>query len=257
MELPSKVIKADRVNARNMIIFGLPKSGKTTALSKLNNCLIIDTEEGSGFVDGIKIQVPREKGPVGKMTWLKDLAEQIRKEGYPYDYVAIDTMSEVDVWSEWVGTWSYMNSMQGKAFNRVESKPGGEFLPASHPDYESVHSIPQGYGYKYSRQEMIDIYDCLQGLGKVCTIFIAHVADKAVIKLNGQEVISKDLSFTGKVRDIFSRKVDAIGYIYNKDGKAMISFKGSEEKVGGIRAKHLAGYDGELDWSKIFIQETV
>lgn len=255
MELPKEIIKADRVNPRNMIIFGNPKTGKTSALSSLKGCLIIDTEEGSGFVDGIKIQVPKEKGPVGKMQWLKDLAQQIRDEGYPYDYVAIDTMSEVDGWAEWAGTWSYMNSMQGKAFNRVGGKPGGEFLPFGSLDYESVHSIPNGYGYRYSRQEMMDIYDSLQGLGKVCTIFVAHVTDKAMVKLNGQEVITKELSFTGKVKDIIARKVDATGYIYNKDGQAMISFKGSEEKVGGIRAKHIIGYEGPLDWEKIFIKE--
>lgn len=257
--LPRLVVEADRINPRNMILFGLPKCGKTTALSKLDNCLIIDTEEGSGFVSGIKIQIPKEKGPVGKFTWLKKLAQKIRDEGYPYDYVAIDTLTQLDEYSEYVGTYTYMNSLQGQSFNRekdINGNPikGGPMLPYTHPDYDSVHNLPQGFGYRYSRNEMIELYECLQGLGKICTIFVVHVADKVIVSKQGNtEVIAKDLSLTGKVRDIISRKVDCIGYVYHKGDKTMISFAGDENKLGGIRAKHLAGYNSELEWNKIFI----
>lgn len=259
LELPKVRTKAERVNPRNLVLFGLPKSGKTTAISHLPNCLIIDTEEGSGFVDGIKIQLPKDKGPVGKWQWLKALAEKIRKEGYPYDYVAIDTITQLDEYSEWVGTFSYMNTLQGTAFNRerdTNGNPikGGAFLPFGTPEYESVHNLPQGYGYRYSRNEMMDMYEALQGLGKICTIFVAHVGDKSIVsKLTNQEVLTRDLALTGKVKDIIARKVDAIGYVYHKEDTTMISFAGNEEKIGGMRAQHIKGYNGPLDWSKIFI----
>ena len=35
------------VNPRTLLLYGPPKVGKTTILSKLNNCLTIDTDQGS------------------------------------------------------------------------------------------------------------------------------------------------------------------------------------------------------------------
>ena len=35
-----------------MLLYGAPKVGKTTALSQLKDCLIIDTEQGANMVDG-------------------------------------------------------------------------------------------------------------------------------------------------------------------------------------------------------------
>ena len=68
------------------------------------------------------IQPPSDKGPVGKMQWLKALGQQLIDDGKPFDYVIIDTLSEVNEWSEWSGTYKYMNSVQGKSFNRVKIK---------------------------------------------------------------------------------------------------------------------------------------
>ena len=42
MELPKTVVKASRKSPKNMIIYGPPKIGKTTVLSQLKDCLIID-----------------------------------------------------------------------------------------------------------------------------------------------------------------------------------------------------------------------
>lgn len=250
IQLPTSTTKAERVNAETMIVFGLPKCGKTTELVKLPNHLLIDYENGSKFVDAVKV-TPPEGGPVSKFKWLKELAAEIRKQGKPYDYVIVDTFSQIDEDAEWCGTWKYMNSIQGKKFNRNDR---GEMLRPDDPDYSSVHTLPEGYGYRWSRTEATDMYDTLAGLGKICTIFVAHVADKYLAaKGTNTEVVTRTLALTGKLKDIISRKVDAIGYIYNEEGQPMISFKGNEEKIGGIRAKHIVGYEGPLNWNKIFI----
>ena len=57
MELPTKVIKSTTVNPSLLTVFGQSKVGKTTMLSKLNNCLIIDTEKGTNYVDALKVLV--------------------------------------------------------------------------------------------------------------------------------------------------------------------------------------------------------
>jgi len=251
--LPKEATKAERVNPSSLILYGAPKVGKTTAVSQLKNCLIIDVEKGTGFVDAVKIAPPEELGPVGIFNWLRKLADKIKADGKPYDYVVVDTLSQLDDFAEFVGTWLYMNSSQGKSFNRVDGKSTNPMLKPTDAEYESVHSLPQGFGYRWSRSAIMDMFDALNGLGKVCTIFICHLGEKYLDSKNNQEVVAKDLSLTGKVKSIVARKVDAIGYVYNEDNNIMVSFTGNDEKLGGNRAKHIAGYEGPLDWSKIFI----
>lgn len=249
--LPTNLKKGVNKNLSSLVIYGLPKCGKTTALAQLPNCLMIDTEDGTDYVENAFImRFPKDLGPLGKYRWLKDVAAEIIKQGRPYDYVAIDTFSELDELAEWVGTALYMQSPQGKKFNREED---GTPIRKSDERFESVHTLPNGYGYRYSREAILDIFETLKGLGKICTIFVCHVTDKMISKNGSSEVAVKDLALVGKVKDIIPRKVDAIAAIYNENGETMISFVGSEFKVGGVRAKHLVGYEGPLDWKKIFI----
>ena len=54
--LPTQKVKAETNSPKNMVIFSKPKVGKTTLLSQLDNCLIIDLEDGSDYVDALKIK---------------------------------------------------------------------------------------------------------------------------------------------------------------------------------------------------------
>lgn len=250
-----------RKNPKTMILFGKEKCGKSTALAKLKNCLIIDTEKGTELLKAVSLQVPSDVGPVGKMTWLRRVAEKLIEGGNKYDYVAIDTFSEVNEWAEWSGTYKYMNSAQGKSFNRVKDKhgtpiKGGDFIDPMSDDYQSVHTLPEGYGYRWSREEVLDIYKRFEHVARKCVIFVCHVEDKYVAAKDTTDlVIPKQLALTGKVRDILPRKVDAIGYVYNEKGVLKVNFTGTEEKVGGTRAQHLTTYNDVLDWDRIFIEE--
>lgn len=250
--LPTEIRKATHISPRDAILYGKPKVGKTTALSQLKNALIIDLEQGAAFLDAMVIEVPKDKGPVGKWLWLKEVAKSIVDGGKQYDYVCIDTLTKIDEWSEWYGTYLYQNSIAGKRFNRDDN---GNLLPPNHPDYQSVHTLPNGAGYRYSRDAMMDMYETLRYLGKVCTIFICHVADKMVGEKAGEMVMSKDLALTGKLKDILARAPDVLAHVWNENGKMMISFAGNDEKIGGMRATHLKGFIGELDWSKIFLKD--
>ena len=257
IELPKVKIGIEKVNPTTLALFGLPKCGKTTAVSTLEDCLDVDVEDGSNYVEALKIKPPEGLGPVATFEWLKKLARKLKAEK-TYKYVAYDTLTHLDELSEWVGTWKYMNSVQGASFNReigIGGKPakGGKMLKPNDPNYESVNTIPEGYGYRWSREAIMDLFNELSGSGTVCTIFICHVAEKVISRGDQGEVRVKDLALTGKVKDIIARKVDAIGYVYNENGKIMITFKGNEERTGGIRSEHIRGYEGPLDWSKIFI----
>lgn len=253
--LPTELSVPEK-NMESLVLYGLPKCGKTTLLSTLPNCLIIDTENGTNKISGLVKKIPNDRGPVGKMRWLEEFADYLIRKGKPYDYVAIDTFTEVNEMAEWSGTYRYMNSTMGKNFNRNEMN---EMLKPSDSDYESVHTLKEGYGYRWSREDTIRMFYKYMNVAKKCVIFVCHVEDKYLgggdsrIHLR-EEVTPKQLALTGKVRDILPRKVDGIGYVYNEDGIIKVNFTGSESRVGGNRCKHLQGYNDVVDWNKIFIE---
>lgn len=261
--MKEKIIYPDKphepkVNMESCIIFGREKCGKSTFLSQLENALFIDTEYGTNLLKVKALQPPTNLGPVGKMKWLKDLGQQLIDDGKPFDYVIVDTLSEVNEWSEWSGTYKYMHSVQGKSFNREKDEKGliikDKMLTPDHIDYQSVHSIPEGYGYRWSRDEMMDVFNLYLKVAKKCVIFVCHVEDKFITQKEQTDiVILKQLALTGKIREIFPRKVDATGYLYHDKGTLKINFSSSEERTGGTRAKHLINYNDVADWSKIFI----
>lgn len=259
-ELPTG-LSTPSTNMQRCILFGLPKSGKTTLLSLLPNCLIIDTENGSDFVKAFVKKVPEDRGPVGKMKWLEAFADFLIEQGKPYDYVALDTLSEINDWAEWSGTWRYANSPQGKKFNREKDENGdpiknGRMLAPDEDGYESVHTIGEGYGYRWSREDTLRVFEKYCKVAKKCVFFVCHVEDKFIaFKETVDKIVPTQLALTGKLRNILPRKVDAIGYVYNDKGVIKINFTGNEEKIGGNRAQHLRGFNEAADWKKIFIEE--
>lgn len=261
--LPTEPRKAPLTNPTSLGIMGKHKSGKTTALSTLPGCLIIDTEQGCGFIDGIVLPVPKDMGPISKFRWLKDVARKIKDQGRPYDYVAIDTFTEIDIAAEWYGTWVYMNSIIGKEWNRKKNPDGSLvvkdgktiMLPPDDPNYVSVSQLPNGAGWNYIRNASLDMFEELRDLGKICTIFVFHLADKVVGEKDNESVVVKDIAVTGKLRSIIPKRLDGLGTVWNEDGKLMVSFIDKGDKIGGIRGKHLPGYVGPLEWSRIFITE--
>ena len=54
--LPTTKVPATSTNPQYLILYGLPKAGKTSALAQLEGNLIIDLEGGSKFIDALAIQ---------------------------------------------------------------------------------------------------------------------------------------------------------------------------------------------------------
>ena len=230
-KLPKTIVKASRKSPKNMVIYGPPKIGKTTMLSKLDNCLIIDLEDGSDMVDALKVKVNN----------LKELAEvgrTIIKEGKPYKYVAIDTISKLEEWCEVEGKRIYMKTPMGKNFE--QKNPGA-----------SVLSLPNGAGYLYLRIAYKQWIDRLNLLADHI-ILVGHLKDKMLEK-KGKEVAVKDLDLTGKIKQITCAGADAIGYIFRENEQTMISFNSLDDVTAGSRCDHLKGQTMPFEWNKIFI----
>jgi len=231
MELPTKKIAAARKSPKNMVIYGPPKIGKTTALSQLDNCLIIDLEEGSDMLDALKVKA-------NNFVELAKIGKAIMEKKKPYKYVAIDTITKLEEWCEAEGKKMYQAIPQGKNF---DSKNEGI----------SILSLPNGGGYLYLR---LAYKKWIERINKLADhiILVGHLKDKLIEK-KGKEVSSKDLDLTGKIKQITCTNTDAIGYIYREKGKTMISFNAGDEIAAGTRCDHLKGKEMPLDWNKIFI----
>ena len=231
MELPKKKVKASRKSPKNMIIYGAPKIGKTTVLSQLDDCLIIDLEDGSDMVDALKVKA-------NSLSDLQAIGAAIMKEGRPYKYIAIDTISKLEDWCEGYAKQIYMKTPMGKSFEK--NNPG-----------TSVLSLPNGAGYLYLR---LAYKEWMDKLGKLADhiILVGHLKDKMLEK-KGKEVAVKDLDLTGKIKQITCANSDAVGYIYREGEETMISFDSLDDITAGTRCAHLKGKTMPLEWSKIFI----
>ena len=230
-KLPKTIVKASRKSPKNMVIYGPPKIGKTTMLSRLDNCLIIDLEDGSDMVDALKVKV-------NNLGMLATIGKEIIQENRPYKYVAIDTISKLEEWCEVEGKRIYMKTPMGKNFE--QKNPGA-----------SVLSLPNGAGYLYLRIAFKQWIDRLNLLADH-VILDGHLKDKMLEK-KGKEVAVKDLDLTGKIKQITCANADAIGYIYRDDETTMISFNSLDDTVAGSRCDHLKGQTMPFEWNKIFI----
>ena len=231
MELPKNKVGAVRKSPKNMVIYGPPKIGKTTALSQLDNCLIIDLEEGSDMVEALKIKV-------NNLGELAEVGKKIMQNKKPYKYVAIDTVTKLEEWCEVEGKKIYKDTPMGKNFDKDNKGI-------------SVLSLPNGAGYLYLRIAFKRWIDRLNKLADH-VILVGHLKDKMLDK-KGKEVSSKDLDLTGKIKQITCANADAIGYIYREGDNTMISFNSMNDITAGSRCDHLKGQDMKLDWTQIFI----
>ncbi len=232
MELPTAKVPVTRKSPKHLVLYGQPKIGKTTALAKLDNCLIIDLENGSDMVEALKVKVnnPAE---------LTELGKSIMAHKKPYKIIAIDTLTQLESWCEAEAKVLYQQTSMGKNFDKE-----GKGL--------SVLSLPQGAGYLYLRIAIVKWMRRLELLADHI-IYVGHLRDKMLEKA-GKEVSTKDLDLTGKIRNITCAGADAIGYVYRDKDKTMISFDSSGDVNAGSRCAHLAGQVMELDWNKIFIE---
>jgi Cdc6-like AAA superfamily ATPase len=231
MELPKTKVKASRKSPKNLVIYGPPKIGKTTVLSQLENCLIIDLEDGSDMVDALKIKA-------NSLAELSEIGKTILADGKPYKYIAVDTVTQLEVWCETEGKAMYKQTPMGKNFD-----PKNTGL--------SILSLPNGAGYLYLRLAYKKWFDRLNKLADH-VILVGHLKDKMIDK-KGKEVRSVDLDLTGKLRSITCANADAIGYIYRDGDTTRISFNSEGDITAGSRCEHLRGQDMDLDWGKIFI----
>jgi hypothetical protein len=233
LQLPTMKREPKETIPRTLLIYSMPKAGKTTIVSQLENSLILECEPGGAdFVSGQILDI-------GSPGDLAKAIVAIEEAGYPYEYLIVDTLTKLDEWSEIVGTYNFMDKPQGKRLNRENDDPGGKVIGHTDNRFVTVHELPNGNGYQYSRNQMVYWYNKLSFLAPH-VIFLAHVKDKYLESARTGEVVeSIEINLTGKVKSILASRVDAIGYLYRKDKQGILNFKNEDNVTCGGRCPHL------------------
>jgi len=253
VELPTKATEAVRLNPKRIILFSQPKTGKSEALSRLEDNLILDLEDGSGFIGGLKVNVLdlASKEKVSPLRALKMVIDSIKeantkKGSYSYKYISIDTVSALeDTYGLELALKLYKDTPMGRNFQGTD-----------------VRTLPNGAGYGPLRTAVQMI---LNEVEQLCdTLIISGHTKEKVIESEGKEMTARGLDLAGKLASIVCAQSDAIAYLYRKDNKTIANFKPSESLTVGARPLHLKNKEiillesdenGNLisHWDKIFV----
>jgi hypothetical protein len=234
--LPTKKVKADRVNPKRLIIYSKPKTGKTSAFAGLEGNLIIDLENGADYVEAIKVKA-------NNLQELKEIGKAIKEANYPYKYVTIDTVTALE------------DMVMPLAINLYKQTPMGKNYSG-----DSILTLPNGAGYLYVRQAFFQVLDFIDTLAPQI-ILSGHIKDKQVDD-KGEMVMSANIDLTGKIKSLICANADAIGYMFRRGEQTILSFKTNEEVTCGARPEHLRNEEivisemvnGELmtHWEKVY-----
>lgn len=238
--LPTEKVRGTRINPKILLFYALPKLGKTSILSKLENCLIIDTEDGteSSNIEALKIKCK-------SLPELQEIGRAILEAKKPYKFIAIDTITEFEHWCEIEATNFYKKSTLGSNFKG-----------------NSVLELPRGGGYLYLRLMFQRWLEFVANLAENI-ILVAHVKESDLVVKSGKDekgnddykelgkdnVSSFSIDLMGKDKQIACAKADSIAFMYKKlvnakAGKAItprfLNFN-SDETLTGSRISRLRG----------------
>lgn len=243
--LPTEKVKAKVNNPRFLIIYGRPKTGKTSCVAALENNLIIDLEGGSEFLDCLSIQA-RSVADLGDIA--NAIRTKIKETGVkPYKFITLDNATRLEEICLSYAATLYKAQPQGKSWQGTD-----------------VRLLPQGSGYQYIRLAVRKVIDMFKELTDNL-ILIGHTKDKLINK-NGEDMTEMSLDLVGKLGDIICGEADAVGFMYRKGNQTIVNFDSGDDTTKGARAPHIrekrivlaeSDENGNLSfhWDKIYLPD--
>ena len=203
------------------LLYGAPKVGKTTMLSQLDNCLILDTEKGSAMVEGHILAIDSKED---LMAFYKEA-----EEGHSFKYVALDTVDKLIEWTELAVCREFQ--------------------------VDAIADLAFGKGFGIVRQKVINNINKLASLFDN-VIVIGHRKTASAIE-NSNAVDPESLDISGKLKNMLMAMSDAIGYVYRDDEeKLVVSFQANKALEAGSRCPHLRGKVVDFNWNNIYKEKS-
>lgn len=181
--LPTQPIIASNINPRRLFIFAAPKVGKTSNVATLPNSLLIDVEDGSEFLESaVRLNVKRRaleerKSP---LTVLREISQALAKRDVVYDYIILDTATELENIAKELALHLYKTTLMGKNF-----------------DGNDILTLPNGGGYMYLRDAFEKLYNLFDPYPNKCLILLGHIKKASILK-DGKELNARDVDLTGE-----------------------------------------------------------
>jgi hypothetical protein len=202
------------LKGKYMLIYGIPKAGKTTFLSKFPKHLICAFEPGTNALQGAMAQ------PMSSWSDFKSVVGQLRKPSIQekFNTIGIDTADKA-----WEMLEKHICAQEG---------------------VNQIGEIPYGRGYDLCKKEFSNTFDQIARLG-YGLVFISHSAEKKFKDEKGDEYIQLAPALPQRPFDIINKLVDFIGYIrVKKDSTTGVTthkiyFRGDDNFLAGSRFKYI------------------
>lgn len=264
--LPTERRKAQTYNPRLLVLFGRPKSGKSSAVASLDSNLIIDLEDGYRSLEVMSVDA---RNVADIFAIRAKINEEIKKTGKrPYRFITIDNATRLEEMCLSYAAQLYRNTQMGAKWGLKRGRNGNLILvdgkPVPDPKAD-VRQLPNGGGYLYLRNALKEVIHMFMPPMCETLILVCHVKDRQV-NLNNQESTEYSVDLAGKLADIICGEADAIGFIYREKNKTIVSFAGGDGTLREARPAHLRGKQfviGEsdennnlkMDLSQIFLND--
>lgn len=277
----------ERTIPKSVLIYSAHKMGKSSIVSELSkqiynglpSAIVVDLEDSYEAVKVCKVKVSMKLNNKKKYDVLEKYLTEFEEDKKVKNIPAIgvvDSLTLLHDVVEYMATVDYMNTVQGKAFNRFTDteitdiwnnetpyvkdddtvyKPNKADLAKALPQlrgkikpyslWQSVITLTSGQynvGSSYYREAMNRFKIRFESIFDY-VIYIGHKRDK-MEEINGTQINKKEVDLWGKSRDLFVRAVDAIAVMYAKNNQRILSFQAPEDDTGsGSRYDYLQGRD--------------
>jgi len=211
LNIQPTVVSRD-LKGKLVLLYGDPKSGKTTTATKFPKSLLLAFEKGYNALNNVKAQ------PINKWAEFKTVLKQLRKPEVQaaYETIIIDT---VDI-----------------AYDLCE-----KFI-LEREDVDKIGDIPFGAGYGMVEKEFDETLRAIPLLD-YGLVMISHAEDKEFKDEDGESYQKIVPTLTKRPRKVVTRMVDIIGYsrtIQDEEGNTSVNLylRGTTRFEAGSRWKH-------------------
>ena len=223
-----------------MVLFGFPKSGKSSAVASLEDNLIIDLEDGYRALDVMTLPAKNIQDIFAIKAALDKKMNETGKK--VYTYITIDNATRLEEMSLLYAAALYRKTAMGQSWGYLRDNNGNllkkDGKPVPDPKAD-VRLLPNGGGYLYLRNALKEVIHMFQPYCQTL-ILVCHVKDKQ-IQMNGEESSKLAVDLAGKLGDIICGEADAVGFVYREGNKTYISFEGGAGDIREARPLHLRG----------------
>lgn len=211
-----------------LILFSHPGRGKTKAVSMLPNNLLIDLENRSKGVGGLKLAANNWKE-------LKQIMVEFKKQQVMYDFVTLDSATALfDIVLELAGE-RYRLTLRGSRLDEQEVNKEGKKVDK--PGKHNILDLPNGAGYPIFRKAYKDVINKLSFYARQGIILTGHIKEK-FIKQDVSALDPNMIDIPGKLGTIIMSSANAIGFAYRNKNKFMVTFA-SDDIVVKADVPHL------------------